>query len=345
MWLPLGIVLGSVGGLMAIIFRLPSLIVLALAVMISYGQILHIAKKADELTASRGETIIQIEQIIKQQGDYQTAVATDSNGIRLFLNWQAKTPLQLAKRYQVELRRRPISSRLNRGNFNGQKRYFSQGIVQLATVKRATMIVDNSKHLRSDWLASVFQQTKNLPAQGLLLALAFGERGWLAQGDWQVFQQTATAHLIAISGLHIALAFGFGLGVGKGVLWVVWRFRRGKAVRFSPFFTLLSGYLFAIGYSYLAGFAVPTLRALVAISLILSLKMARRHYTAWQYWWRTVALLLLFEPMSLLSDSFWLSILAVASLILWYQFFPLSQFLPENGKKERRFTRLLGGGR
>lgn len=47
-----------------------------------------------------------------------------------------------------------------------------------------------------------------------------------------------------------------------------------------------------------------------------------------------MALLILIDPLSLLSDSFWLSILAVASLILWYQYFPLSRFLNDEYRKK-----------
>ncbi|EGP05870.1 Rec2, partial [Pasteurella multocida subsp. gallicida str. Anand1_poultry] len=46
--------------------------------------------------------------------------------------------------------------------------------------------------------------------QGLLLALAFGERTWLPTDIWQTYQKTSTAHVIAISGLHIGLAMGIG---------------------------------------------------------------------------------------------------------------------------------------
>ncbi|HDL3856278.1 TPA: ComEC/Rec2 family competence protein, partial [Mannheimia haemolytica] len=90
-----------------------------------------------------------------------------------------------------------------------------------------------------------------------------------------------------------------------------------------------------------AGFAVPTARALLAIAFVLLCQVLRRHYTPWQYWGRIVALLILIDPLSLLSDSFWLSILAVASLILWYQYFPLSRFLnDEYRKKITKFNRL-----
>lgn len=315
--------------------------VLGVMIAISYGQIIQTVTQANKVQAGKEQTVITITQILKQ-GEYRTAIAENENGERIYLNWQAKLPLQLGGQYQAMLNRRPISSRFNMGNFDRQKWYFSQKVMQIATVKQA-ILLDDKRELswRNRWFERVLKKTDPFVSQGLLLALAFGERGWLSIADWQIFQQTSTAHLIAISGLHIALAFGFGVWLAKSIQWFGWKINHLQAARSSHFFRLIIGFSVAIIYSYLAGFSVPTLRAIVAISLVLGLQLLHRYYTPWQYWWRTVALLLLFEPISLLSDSFWLSILAVASLILWYRHFPFRHFLPEKYKKISGITRFL----
>lgn len=307
--------------------------------LLSYGEVLQCAYQAHQIPSDKIETEITITQLLKQQ-DYQTAIAETIQGERIYLNWQAQTPLQLEVRYLAQLQRRPISSRLNEGNFNRQRWYFAQKIDYTATVKQAQML-PATPGLRSRWLARVQAQTADLPQQGLLLALGFGERAWLASEAWEIFQATTTAHLIAISGLHIGLAFAIGFALARFLLWsVFWLSRpesalpagfkqcitRRQADRFSLFFTKGVGLLFACGYSFLAGFSIPTLRALLAIVIVLACQFARRHYTPWQFWWCVVALLLLLDPFTLLSDSFWLSVLAVATLIVWYQFFPLSRF-------------------
>ena len=73
--------------------------------------------------------------------------------------------------------------------------------------KSAVKIADVSS-LRAEKLQQVKKQTEGLSLQGLLIALAFGERAWLDKTTWSIYQQTNTAHLIAISGLHIGLAMG-----------------------------------------------------------------------------------------------------------------------------------------
>ncbi|VEG83724.1 recombination protein 2 [[Haemophilus] ducreyi] len=185
-------------------------------------------------------------------------------------------------------------------------------------------------------------QTKHLPTQGLLLALAFGERAWLTAEDWKLFQQISTAHLVAISGLHIGLAFAFGFWCAKLLQWCFLRVGCRLAIAFNYSVVNIIGLIFAFGYSYLAGFAIPTVRALIAIIFVLSCRYCRCYYTAWQLWWRIVAILLVLDPLAILADSFWLSILAVLSLIIWYQYFPLTEFIVQKkNKKLPKFYRLL----
>lgn len=313
---------------------------LGLIMLLSYGQIFHLANQAQNFTAYKGKQAVEIIKILKQQ-EYETAVGKLANGQQIYLNWQSKTPLQLNAEYQMELNLRPISGRSNMGNFDRQRWYFANHIDGIATIRKAELIHANAQPFRTQWLNHAYQQTEKLDTQGLLLALAFGERAWLKTNHWQLFQQTTTAHLIAISGLHIALAFGFGFWFAKIGQWLLLRaqfhhYKFGQTIGFSYLFPRLIGFFFAFSYSYLAGFAIPTVRALFAISFVLLCQFSRKHYTSSQLWWRIVAILLVLAPITLLSDSFWLSILAVASLILWYRYFPLSQFewlIPEKLNK------------
>ncbi|QIM66623.1 DNA internalization-related competence protein ComEC/Rec2 [Mannheimia granulomatis] len=338
-----GILIGCVG----VFYRDTLIFLLGFLLCISYAQVDQIAKNAENITAIKALKSFEITQILKQT-DYQTAIAKLESGDKIYLSWQAEQSLELNQHYRAELTIRPISARSNLGNFDRQKWYFAQNITKTATVKKAEKLNIRVSSFRTKWLNRAKKQTEDLVTQGLLLALAFGERAWLSSFHWEAFQKTATAHLIAISGLHIALAMAFGFYLAKGIQWLLLSSRIPllQAVGFSYLFTRICGFLFAFSYSYLAGFAIPTVRALLAISFVLLCQFCRRHYTAWQFWWRVVALLIVLDPRTLLSDSFWLSILAVASLIVWYQFFPLSRFIHFENRKEiskflPQFSRLL----
>ncbi|WGE65968.1 DNA internalization-related competence protein ComEC/Rec2 [Actinobacillus equuli] len=323
------------------IFRKQELtILLGALTLVSYWQIINISSNANKYATSSQQLYqFQIQKIIKQ-AEFQTAFAKLENGDVIYLNWQSDEPLELEQYYQANLKIRSISSRLNIGNFDRQRWFFAHHLNGSATVKKVNKLTSpHSSSLRIQWLEYVRKQLEPFPSKGLLLALAFGERAWLANSDWQLFQQTSTAHLIAISGLHIGLAMGIGFWLAKCIQWLFLRVGILSAVSISIFFPRGIGLVFAIFYSYLSGFAIPTLRALLAIFLVLLCQWLRRYYTAWQLWWRIVALLLVLDPLTILSDSFWLSVLAVLSLIIWYAYFPLAKLFPFC-KKWQKFNRL-----
>lgn len=328
-WLVFGIIGAVILFLIALKQRQILLFILSLLIALSYGRIYFFAENLQKQTAYKSTEIIRIQQILKEI-ENPTAIARRENGNLIYLRWQSETPLILEQKYRAELQLRPVSARLNSGNFNRQRWYIARHITATANVKNAEEILEQSVGIRSQWLDKIRARTEGLSTQGLILALAFGERAWLKAEQWQLFQQTATAHLIAISGLHIALAMAIGFWVGKiialGISWFCYQFKLKQAVKNAYFFAIFCGFLTAWGYSFLAGFAIPTVRAVIAISLILMCHWARKHYTPWQYWLRCVSLLIVFDPFSLLSDSFWLSILAVAALIFWYRYFPLNDF-------------------
>ncbi|SNV68940.1 protein Rec2 [Pasteurella dagmatis] len=267
------------------------------------------------------ETKIKIIEILHQQ-DYQSAIATatlssDLPEQRIFIQWKLSEKIKLGQVWKANLRLRPISSRLNQGGFDKQQWYFSKGITAWASVKSAVKIQQDFS-LRAMLLERAFIQTESLSAQGLLLALAFGERAWLSSLHKQIYQRTNTAHLIAISGLHIGLAMGIGFLLGRGMQYFL------STRLISPYFPLFIGLLIAGGYALLAGLAIPTQRAFIALSFVFLLRLSRLHYSAWQLFFRIVAILLFYDPLMCLSSSFWLSLGAVISLIIWYQLFPLS---------------------
>ncbi len=147
------------------------------------------------------------------------------------------------------------------------------------------------------------------PASALLLALVIGDRSAMDEDQWTVLRATGTNHLMAISGLHIGLLAGLGFalgrrlwcGSGRGLLWLP-----------APRAGVILGLLFAVIYAALAGFSVPTRRALVVtVGSLLAL---------WRYWWvvstQTLGLALLavlvLDPLAVLDAGFWLSFAAVA---------------------------------
>jgi len=144
---------------------------------------------------------------------------------------------------------------------------------------------------------------------GVLSALAIGDKQGLSSSQWNALRITGTSHLLAISGLHLSLVSGLVYMLAR-FAWSCFAFgaRRIPAQRFAVFPALLSAFV----YSGLAGFSIPTQRALVMLaSLYLSILLARQPIRL-----RALALamlaVLVYDPLSVLSPGFWLSFSAVA---------------------------------
>ena len=313
-----------------IFFRRNFLVFLAFFI-VSLGYTHHSAlsllQQAQSVTAQKQVVTFEIQEILHQQ-DYQTLIATATladnlRAQRIFLNWKAKEVPQLLEIWQAEISLRPLSARLNFGGFDRQQWYFSKGITAVGTVKSAVKIADISS-LRAEKLQQVKKQTEGLSLQGLLIALAFGERAWLDKTTWSIYQQTNIAHLIAISGLHIWLAMGIGFYLAR----VVQVFFPTRFIY--PYFPLVFGVLFALIYAYLAGFSVPTFRAISALVFVFFVQIMRRHYSPLQLFTLVVGFLLFCDPLMPLSISFWLSCGAVGCLIVWYRYVPFSLFQWKN---------------
>ncbi|OOF37584.1 DNA internalization-related competence protein ComEC/Rec2 [Rodentibacter heidelbergensis] len=310
--------------------------ILILALGYSHSFALDLLHQAEKIAVRKQTLSFTIEEILHQQ-EYQTlivsaALEAGEKPQRIFLNWKAKEKPFLGERWQGVVALRPLSARLNFGGFDRQQWYFSKRVIATGSLKSAVKI-DDDFSWREKKLQQALKQTEDLSSQGLLMALAFGERAWLDNSRWQVYRQTNTAHLIAISGLHIGLAMGGGFLLMR----IVQFFLPSRLI--SPFLPLLCGVIFAAFYAYLAGISLPTFRAISALVLVLGLQLSRNYYSPFRLFICVVAFLLFCDPLMPLSTSFWLSIGAVGCLIIWYRYVPLSLFQWQYRPFSRPFSR------
>jgi competence protein ComEC len=152
------------------------------------------------------------------------------------------------------------------------------------------------------------------PSGALLRALVTGDRSRLTDGLRRPFVQSGTAHLLAVSGLHIGWAFLLGRLVGLAALypWPSARLQRRRGTC-----AVLAGLVVASGYAALAGFSVPTLRAALMAAAAAAALLSGRRGAGWNGLSAAGLLILSLDPASLFEPSFGLSFLAVAGLLLW----------------------------
>ena len=165
------------------------------------------------------------------------------------------------------------------------------------------------------------------PGLRYVMALTAGARHQLDDGDWQTLRRTGTAHLFAISGLHVGAVAWFAWFIGGWLGRAAQRLRSGLQPRHAA---AACSFLAALSYAGLAGFAVSTLRALAMITAVLAFAQLRRHGGLGAALGAALLVVLVPDPFAVLSAGFWLSFGAVALLAL--SVLKLREPAPPDGK-------------
>jgi competence protein ComEC len=149
------------------------------------------------------------------------------------------------------------------------------------------------------------------PYVGILVALAVGDQQAIPAEQWRLFRQTGVTHLMSISGLHVTMVAALFGGLFGGL----WR-RSERLLLLLPVAqaAIAAGWLAAVAYSLLAGFAVPTQRTLYMLSVVALALWSGRNLGASRSLLLALLLVLLIDPWAVLAPGFWLSFVAVGLL-------------------------------
>jgi competence protein ComEC len=143
-----------------------------------------------------------------------------------------------------------------------------------------------------------------------------GERVAVPLDTAQAVRDSGLAHLLSISGLHMAVVVG-------GVIWLARRL-----IGLWPWLAprlpvravaLALGAVAGLGYTLLAGGAVPTVRSLIAILIVLIGLMAGREAISLRLLAAAAFVILLFRPDVMMGASFQMSFAAVAAIVALYE--------------------------
>lgn len=217
----------------------------------------------------------------------------------------------------LKARLRPPVASLNQGGFDGERYALAHGIDargSVISIELATAAA-GPDYLRERLSTRLVRANQLRPqAAALLPALVTGDRRGLTDQHWQLLRMTGTAHLVAISGLHISLVAGLVWWLGRRLLALLYCAGAGDQV--ADRLALLPALLAATGYAGLAGFSLPTQRALMMTLLVMVCLLSRRRQSAWQVLLLALLLVTVPMPLALLDSGFWLSFGAVAMLLL-----------------------------
>jgi len=210
-------------------------------------------------------------------------------------------PLHVGDQLQLTVKLKRPQSYANPGSFDTERHLFQHHMVAEGTVVNKssrhgnltpTKINDSVlshpiDRLRMWLLEKINRALKNSEYSGVIDALVVGLQSGITSEQWKVLKDTGTVHLVAIAGLHIAFVTGFVMLI---ILQIWQRLpRKLYEIIFPKFLKIPVSLLTAVGglsiaffYAALAGFSIPTQRAVVVISTFMVSILSKRHASVWQ---------------------------------------------------------------
>ena len=240
------------------------------------------------------------------------------------LSWYK--PAQLVKPgeiWQLKVKLKRPYGFMNPGGFDYEYWLMRQQINALGYVKESShnhQIENSSSYFLQQIRYAVAEKLKQVAPErlyGLVLALSLGERSALSSKQKNILTRTGTAHLIAISGLHLSLVAGIIFLIAR-FIWSRFYFLTEKLPA-SVFASVIS-FLAVFFYAALAGFSLPTQRALIMIGVLMYAIFSGRQIVFSSVIAISVFIILLFDPFSIIAADFWLSFMAVIFIIYTLSF-------------------------
>lgn len=168
--------------------------------------------------------------------------------------------------------------------------------------------------LRNDLLIKLDKSKLNRDCKYFLAALLFGDRDTLGENEREKFSNAGLAHILALSGTHIALLMGVLMFIFYPLKW----FGLHKTRSWLSIIIIWC-------YTILSGFSPSTVRASIMISItILAFTMQRRK-SSYNSLLIAIFMILLFDPLSLFDLGLQLSILSVSAIIIFVNEFDLKE--------------------
>lgn len=251
------------------------------------------------------------------------------SGATIDLRDYSGLPLLPGQNWRLRLRLRPVHGQANPGGFDLERQRFAQGITTQGYVRDTAFnqvsphdvsLVDSMAAQILRWRQAIVGQLASNPTlqyPQLLSALITGADQGLDNATWDLLAITGTTHLLVVSGLHVGLI--------ATITYLLCRFLLRFVPRLWPALlcwqpaqrlAACAAIVVAFTYSMLAGFSLPTQRAVVMTMVLLLGRSGRYRLRSSQSLMLAATLVLLINPLAIWQAGFWMSFVAVAALLL-----------------------------
>jgi competence protein ComEC len=246
---------------------------------------------------------------------------------RISLGWYADAggagpaPAHAGERWRLPVRLKAPHGTLNPHGFDYELRLWEQG-EQATGYVRANVRDAAPERIGATWRHpverareavrdAILQRIADRQSAGVIAALVTGDQNAIERADWDVFRATGTAHLVAISGLHISMFAWLAVLAVESL----WRRSPGLMLRWpAQHAGLAGGVALAALYAAFSGWGVPSQRTVWMLAVVALLRLAGRQWP-WPLTWLTgCTAVVAIDPWALMQPGFWLSFVAVGVL-------------------------------
>lgn len=233
--------------------------------------------------------------------------------IKVMVRWSAcEQTLEVGDRWSLEGRASPGEPPQLPGGFDQRKWLWSQRAVAVFHLHRQSgyhyigpargWTPHQLSYRARAWMMRRLKLMENEKARSLVAGVVFGETQSLPPELQEQFRRTGTSHLLAASGMNVALLAGIIVFAGRLLGLGAWR----VAPLAIPA---------VIAYAFLAGCSPSITRAATGTTLALVALSMGRTSNAWNTLCLSVWALLLWDPRQLFDLGFQLSVVAVIGLV------------------------------
>ena len=258
------------------------------------------------------KALAKAETVINQQ------IKTVKGNILVYFKKDSSKPeLHYGSRIIIHKSLQPITNSGNPGSFNYKRFCAFQDIYFQVFLNDDDyqILLSENKFFFDDWLqkirinvlAVLRRYILNTEAASIAEALLIGYRDDLDKDLVQAYSNTGVVHIIAISGLHIAMIYGLLILLFKPFD----RFRQIKWIK--PFVVLIIIW----GFTFVAGAVPSILRSAVMFSFIVVGESFSKRINIYNNLAASAFTILLFNPFSLWDVGFQLSYAAVLSIVIF----------------------------
>ena len=248
-------------------------------------------------------------------------VSSESDSIKL-----SELTYRIGNRIRVKGNLKKFSKAVNPGGFNEQIYYQIEDIYFYAEADEIS-IIDSSFSVYHHFLAElnnklsrVYEQLLSDKEAGTLIAMLLGDRSLLDDEIKTLYQENGISHILAISGLHISL---IGL--------IFFKLLRKLRCPIKP--ASIITIFFIYSYGVLTDFSVSTNRAIVMLVISLIAPITGKAYDMLSAICLSALIILLQNPMQLISAGFLLSYGAVLGIAVIY---PALKMLLDNYIQDKK---------